>query len=177
MMNNVMIDIETFGNVNNSVIVSIGAIKFDIESGEIGEEFYTKVDIDSCLEKGFEVTGSTLKWWLCQNEEARKEIAKGDGVNIEKALEYLSFFINKNDIVWSNGLRFDIAILDSAFKKIGLNTPWEFRNERDVRTLVAFYPKIKQEVLKSWKGNTHLAINDCKIQIDYCSKIYQKLKI
>ena len=33
MQKHLMLDIETFGDTSNSVIVSIGAIKFDMKSG------------------------------------------------------------------------------------------------------------------------------------------------
>lgn len=40
-MNNLMIDLETMGKKPNAPVVSIGAVFFDPQSGEIGPEFYT----------------------------------------------------------------------------------------------------------------------------------------
>jgi len=177
MKNNVMIDIETLGNVSNSVIVSIGAVKFDIATGETGECLYQTVDIDSCLKKGMVVTGSTIRWWLSQSEEARNELINGMNVPIEGALNNLSQFIQPTDIVWSNGLRFDISLLSDAYNLIGKPIPWEFRNERDVRTLVSFAPEIKRRKVEEYKSTTHHALFDCILQIQYCSEIYNKINL
>lgn len=178
MMDNVMIDIETFGDKSNSVIVSLGAVAFDIETGEMGDEFYERIDIDSCLKEGLKVTGSTLKWWLVQNEAARKEVAKG-GEELIGVLTRFARFISTvpNAKVWSNGLRFDISLLEDAYIKVDQLVPWEFRNERDVRTLVAFAPEIKSRIVNRWGAVLHNAKEDCKLQITYCTEIYKKLKI
>lgn len=179
MMNNVMIDIETFGNKSNSVIVSLGAIAFDIETGEMGDEFYERIDIDSCLKEGLEVTGSTLKWWLVQNEAARQEVAKGGGTIREVLIAFAKYLADTGvkNIMWSNGLRFDISLLEDAYTKLDYIVPWEFRDERDVRTLVAFAPHIKNKIVSEWDGTLHNAKDDCKMQIKYCSEIYKKLKL
>lgn len=179
MMDNVMIDIETFGDKSNSVIVSLGAIAFDIETGEMGDEFYERIDIDSCLKEGLKVTGSTLKWWLVQNEAARQEVAKGGGSIREVLITFSKYLADTGvkNIMWSNGLRFDISLLEDAYIKVDQLVPWEFRNERDVRTLVAFAPEIKSRIVNRWGAVLHNAKEDCKLQITYCTEIYKKLKI
>ena len=40
-----MVDIETMGNQSNSAIVSIGAVEFNMATGETGKEFYTNVSL------------------------------------------------------------------------------------------------------------------------------------
>lgn len=42
-MNNLMIDLETMGKNKDAPIVSIGAVFFTPETGDIGQEFYTVV--------------------------------------------------------------------------------------------------------------------------------------
>ncbi len=46
-MNNLMIDLESMGKKPNAPIVSIGAVFFDPQSGELGQEFYTAVNLES----------------------------------------------------------------------------------------------------------------------------------
>ena len=49
--NAIMLDHETLGTTADSVIMSIGAVKFNLETGEIEPEgFYASVSIDSNLE-------------------------------------------------------------------------------------------------------------------------------
>ena len=174
-----MVDLETMGDVSNSTIVSIGAVEFDINTGEIGRQFYCRVDLQSCLDLGLIVNGKTIYWWLKQNETARLEISKG-GDNIITALAKLSNFFNNIDCnydfqIWSNGVRFDISLLSDAYSKAKLSIPWDFHNERDVRTLISFAPKIKEHY--PFTGIKHNALHDCIYQIAYCSAIWQKLNI
>ena len=63
--------------------------------------------------------------------------------------------------------------LENAYSKVGNQIPWKFWNERDVRTLVSFAPNVKSEFV--FKGVAHNAIDDCKFQIGYCCKIWNKL--
>ena len=42
-MNNLMIDLETMGKNKDAPIVSIGAVFFTPETGDIGQEFYAVV--------------------------------------------------------------------------------------------------------------------------------------
>jgi hypothetical protein len=52
--------------------------------------------------------------------------------------------------------------------------PWDFRKERCVRTLVSFAPEVKEAEPNT--GVAHDALADCIFQINYCSKIFNKLK-
>ena len=70
-----------------------------------------------------------------------------------------------------NGVRFDIGILENAIVACGCTEmPWNFRNERDVRTLVSFAPSVKENY--PFVGVEHDPISDCIHQINYCSAIY-----
>jgi len=48
----VMLDLETMGRKSNSALVSIGAVEFNLETGETGKEFYEVIDLQSCLDVG-----------------------------------------------------------------------------------------------------------------------------
>lgn len=172
-MKHVMIDIETMSNQSHSAIVSIGAVRFDLKTGEIGEKFYINVDLQSSLDAGLIINASTLMWWLNQSEEARKKITE-PGFTLEVALTSLSAFITKEDEVWGNSARFDLGILSDAYGALNRQVPWDFRKERCVRTLVAFAPEVKAAEPNT--GVAHDALSDCIFQINYCSKTFNKLK-
>lgn len=178
----VMLDLETMGNKGNSAIVSIGAVEFNIETGETGREFYRMVNLQSCLDIGLKINASTLYWWLKQNETAREEICKGENESdIQLVLAELQDWFSEcieQVKVWGNGARFDIGILEDAYVACRYQKmPWHFRDERDLRTLVAFAPGIKNGVMANFKGVIHNPIDDCKMQIQYASEIWNKLKI
>jgi hypothetical protein len=174
-LGHVMLDLETMGKRSNSAIISIGAVEFNINTGEIGNEFYTRVDLQSCLDVGLKINASTVYWWLTQNEKARQEVAKG-GNNIATALlAFENWYSKLNDDIqlWGNGSRFDIGMLEDAYIACGYHKmPWNFRNERDLRTLVSFAPEIKERVLNEFNGIKHHPIDDAKIQIKYASEIW-----
>lgn len=176
-LGHVMVDLETMGRDSNATIVSIGAVEFDINTGETGKEFYTKVDLQSCLEKGLTVNGPTIEWWLMQNEKARMAVAVGQGKNISQVLYEFKLFIEElgaNTVqIWGNGVSFDIVILTEAYRACKLKEPWNFRCERDVRTLVSFAPEVKEHYPSM--GTEHHPIDDCKYQIGYCTAIWEKL--
>jgi len=176
-LGHVMLDLETMGKRSNSAIVSIGAVEFNINTNEIGDEFYSRINLQSCLDVGLNVNGETIYWWLIQNEKARQEIAKG-GESLHYVLNEFKKWYKKlgdkhNIEIWGNSNRFDIGLLENAYTACGYHEmPWYFRNERDLRTLVAKAPKIKEQTLKKFNGVKHHPIDDAKIQIEYASKIW-----
>jgi len=181
----IMLDIETMGNTSNSAITSIGAVQFDLETGETGETFYTKVHLQSCLDSGLVMNADTVLWWLKQSDSARLELTNKPGEpnppTIAEALLKFSEFVRKmpagkkeNIYVWGNSARFDCGIMSDAYKAVGLRIPWDFRNERCLRTLVAFEPQIKDQT--KFEGTVHNALDDCRHQIKYCVATWRKLK-
>lgn len=181
-MDHVMIDIETMGDSAGDVIVSIGAVQFNLETGETGKEFFREIKWSSCLNVGLTVKASTICWWLEQSEEARAKVIKAekDGLHIEQVLHGLRWFL-KNDLkgdlkIWGNSNRFDLGILGAAYTKIfpGAEIPWDFRNERDVRTISAYYPEIKKNM--PFEGIQHDPIADCKYQIKYLCATHEQMK-
>ena len=172
-MKHIMIDLETMGNKSYSAIVSIGAVKFDIKTGETGETFYRNVNLQSSLDAGLQIDADTVLWWMNQNEEARKKLTEGTVV-LQQALEDFSKFSSKEYEIWGNSVRFDIGLLQNVYDKLNMPICWDFRKERCVRTLVSFAPEIKENT--KFEGIMHDALADCYHQIKYCSKIYNKFK-
>jgi hypothetical protein len=169
----VMIDLETMGNKNRAAICTIGAIEFDISSGVKGREFYEKIDLQSCLDLGLQIDGSTVRWWMGQPDQARNEIIQ-DGRNIHQVLFKLNHWFaacHPGYQVWGNGSSFDLVILESAFEAVGQQAPWDFRNERDVRTMLMLYPNVKDYV--KHRGIKHHALSDCRYQIELVSEVFR----
>lgn len=175
-MNNIMLDIETLSTDFDAVIISIGAVRFDLSTGIKGDTFYRKIDKQSCVDVGLKINPDTVDWWMNQDEKARQEfLSKSDRISISDALIELSEFILKEDFVWSNGASFDLVILRSAYKACQIDLPWEFYNEKDVRTLAGLVPEVKEN--EPFVGVKHHPVSDCIHQIKYCSKVYQQLGI
>lgn len=178
-MRHLMIDIETLGTKPGSVITQIAAVQFDLKTGKLGETFNEKISIQSCLNIGLQVDEGSLEFWSEQPQGNFNNLFKNTR-NISEVLYLFRVFVNSlkpSDLeVWGNSNRFDLGILENAYNKINQDKPWNFRNERDVRTLVSFNPSIKEKHIKSANNyNKHDALDDCMFQIDYVVETYNSL--
>lgn len=168
----VMVDIETMGTSSDSAIISIGAVEFDINTGDTGRDFYRNVSLESSMSNGLKVDASTIIWWMDQSDEARLSL-RGDSVSLEKALMDLTDFFPKGCNVWANPPSFDLVILKNAYSIIGHKAPWNFRNERCLRTLSSMAKEIK---VKHSPNVAHNALSDCYYQIRYCVETWNFFK-
>lgn len=174
-MNNIMIDLETMGQGPNAAIIAIGAVRFDIEKLEYGSAFYNVIDLSSAVDNGGIIDASTVKWWMTQSEEAR-DLFKQKAVHINEALINFSHWIElisdqRKVRVWGNGSDFDNVILNSAYQRAQLNTPWKFYNNRCYRTLKNLYPDIKLERT----GTHHNALHDAQNQTVHLLEIFSHI--
>lgn len=160
-----MLDLETMGTGSTAAICAIGAVEFDLESGKLGREFYTIIDLESSVAAGGVIDASTVLWWLKQSAEARAELYS-NGIDIEIALARFSHWLDECGCdpmelcIWGNGAAFDNVILRSAYKKAGLETPWEFWGDRCYRTAKNLLAGA--EIVRT--GIHHCAVDDAKDQ-------------
>lgn len=169
-----MIDVETLGLSSNSVILELSAVEFNLGKQKTGREFSKKITVKSCLGHGMEIEADTLMWWMSQNDDAKKVFNEMENLDLDDVIFNLEEFIGDNDYnVWGNSNRFDLNILENACNIILGKILWDFRNERDVRTLVSFAPDIKNNMV--FEGVKHNSLDDCKHQIKYCNKIWNTL--
>lgn len=161
---NVMLDLEAMGNGPNAAIVAIGAIAFDIESGELGPAYYNRVSLESAVEGGGVMDTSTVTWWLQQGDEARQEIARPGGMHINEALQSFATWLAEStepDVaVWGNGASFDNVILRGAYQRAMRAVPWKWWNDRCYRTIKAQHRDVPFERL----GTHHNALSDATSQ-------------
>lgn len=174
MFNQLMIDIETMGTDSFAAIISIGALEFDINTGNTGREFYVNVDLQSSINLGLQVSASTIMWWIAQGERARKSLSDNEAIHIIRALEEFAAFCSQHNYeVWANAPRFDCGLLQNAYSKVNMTVPWDFRKERCVRTLAALRPDIKNKYPNP--STAHHALQDCYYQAGYCSAVWAEL--
>lgn len=182
-MNNLMVDLETMGNKPNAPIVAIGAVFFEPTTGELGQQFYTAVNLASDMAAGAVPSGDTINWWLMQSSEARAAITTDAAVTINVAICELSAFVRQHGEdpkylkVWGNGASFDNVILRSAYERCGLPPCWNWFNDLDVRTMVNLGRKIGFDPKRDlpFDGERHNALADAIHQAQYVSAIHQRL--
>ncbi|WP_131073394.1 exonuclease [Klebsiella pneumoniae] len=180
----VMVDLETMGKKNNAPIVAIGAVVFDPATGSIGESFYKVVCLESSVNWGAVIDPSTVIWWLKQSSEARSAIVNDDAIPLQDALLQFREFVSDNVAggskkaqVWGNGASFDNSILRSSYDCIAEDYPWEYWNDRDVRTMVELGQAISFDPKTTipFEGSRHNALADAIHQARYVSVIWQRI--
>jgi len=164
----VMVDLETLGTVPGCVVLSIGAVAFNAQTGELGPEFYIVVNTDDCISQGLHINEDTMDWWEKQSEEARQVLIeagdKDKSIPLARSLnefnDYLYQVGLKQVKIWGNGADFDNAILACCYNALGRKVPWSPWNGRCYRTLKNLIegPSLKRE------GTYHNALDDAKSQ-------------
>ncbi|MDU2053830.1 MAG: 3'-5' exoribonuclease, partial [Escherichia coli] len=137
LWHHLMIDLETMGKNPDAPIISIDAIFFDPQTGDMGPEFSKTIDLETA---GGVIDRDVIKRWLKQSREAQSAIMT-DEIPLDDALLQLREFIDENSgeffvQVWGNGANFENTILRRSYERQGIPCPWRYYNDRDVRTIV-----------------------------------------
>lgn len=173
-LKNVMVDCESLGTTASAVILSIGAVRFDLESDQISDDgFYASVSIESNLDLGRRVQEDTLLWWLKQ-PAAALQVFHEEKIELGTALEDFSDWIGTDDHhMWSNGADFDLPMLAHAYRQVGIEAPWKFWNNRCFRTYKNL-PGAKN-IRTPAVGVKHNALSDAHQQAVTVQAIYKAL--
>jgi len=113
-----MIDLETLSTEQNAIILNIGAIGFDPFSSNVYTQhsFYARIDLESQPTR--HESEQTLKWWMKQHKDSQEEAFGEDNrIPLNIALGEVSKLVRKSSKVWSQGVGFDIPILENAYKE------------------------------------------------------------
>ncbi|MFY4544552.1 3'-5' exoribonuclease domain-containing protein, partial [Escherichia coli] len=108
LWHHLMIDLETMGKNPDAPIISIDAIFFDPQTGDMGPEFSKTIDLETA---GGVIDRDVIKRWLKQSREAQSAIMT-DEIPLDDALLQLREFIDENSgeffvQVWGNGANFE----------------------------------------------------------------------
>lgn len=159
-MRNVMIDLETLGHERKSVILSVGAVEFDLQAGELGRRFYKVIHAGSAQALGLTVNAMTAIWWMKQSAEARFAVCEG-GLPIREVLTDFAAWLPKDPCPWGNSASFDVGMMEDAYRAAGMPVPWKWWGERCYRTVKNLYPHVP---LPEATGTHHNALDDAVFQ-------------
>jgi hypothetical protein len=170
-MNDCMIDIETLGVENNSVILTVAAQMFNPLGSGYGDKFYyARVDLDSQPNRS--ITQSTIDWWSQQPEESKNEaFNEQNRIDLRQVLAELTPMLWQSNRIWANGITFDMNILENAFRSYAMPLPWQYYRVRDARTIYSLCADLQKYPA------SHHALEDCRRQIDLLQTSFKFLKI
>ena len=168
-----MLDLETLSTRPESVILTIGAVKFDPWGEEVDAEsgLYMRVDVDEQLAMDRHVLESTVEWWGKQDEAVREEaLGESNRESLDTMTRALNKFLVGVENIWCQGPAFDIVILENLYRQLSKPTPWQFWQIRDSRTLFGVHGDPRE------KGRTaaHNALMDCYYQARGVQDVYQR---
>lgn len=180
-----MVDLETVGTAPGSAILTIGAIRFDVDADDLGADgvdpfnlgpgrsFYMRVDRDSGLNVGLTEDADTLDWWSRQTPEARAEaFDAAPRARVSEALSgFARWFAAGSEFIWSHGSGFDVVLLEAAMRLTGIAPSWKYCNARDTRTLYDF-----TGVRPVRDANHHHALHDALAQAAAVQLAYRRAK-
>lgn len=156
----IVIDLETLAQSPRAAIATIGLVV--VQNLEIVAELYLRVELENTQQQGLVCDTATAAFWLRQSEEARRELScRDDRVPLDSALGEVINLVGRysSPLIWANSPSFDCVILRTAFEYCGFSTPWPFWRERDIRTLVALYPALREI---PFEGVKHHALHDAR---------------
>ena len=165
-----MLDVECAGLPPTGALLSIGAVFFDLHTCTLGPMFNHTIHLASSVKHGGTIDPCTVLWWLRQGDDARKAVAYG-GKPLDLVLTEFSNWIAQacrhEDVrPWGNGASFDLTIVGGAYKRLGLQTPWHFTNERCFRTVRNLHPTVEYDPDAKGEG-AHNALTDAVFQVEH----------
>lgn len=174
LFEHIMLDLETLSAGPRAVILSVGAVRFDVDLMILADkaEFYEVVDGEDCQRHGLEIDYSTVKWWM-EQERGATAIFRLPAKPLAEVLFKFSEYVNRvpGSKIWGNGATFDNIILRNAYAATRLSYPVTYRDDLCYRTLRKLFPGEKAET-----GVAHNALDDARNQAVTLVNILRTLK-
>ena len=177
--NHVMVDLETLGTKPNSLMLTIGAIRFNPWLDDLAtpledmDTFYRRVDLDSFNGLDHGIDDATLEWWGRQSDDVREEAFSEDNRHsISNVLADFHRWCGGIDAIWANGTGFDLNILEHFSRELQRGVAWQYWQARDARTLYALVPGLERP-----RGAAHHALWDCWSQVVGVQRSFNALGI
>jgi len=182
----IMVDLETLSTETDAVVLSIGAVRFrldtrdDIESIKDEDRcFYSRLDTTDQENEGRSIDPSTVEWWESQSAEARK-VFEEEPEGVVHALKRFLKFCKGGKRIWGNGNMFDNAIVRDLCKDYDLDYPVGYWNDLDVRTLTRLWNLLANQGSNNKRpsidlGAEHNALDDARRQVLQVQMMYQEL--
>lgn len=174
-MNRLMLDIETLDTEPTAVVFQVGACVFD-DSGDIFNKSLWHVDILPQIIRGRTISLETQKFWMAQKEEAWFRMPQ-EVTTVFQMFTDLNVMIDQKKVgeVWSNSPSFDAVIMRSLAKDFSASPAWDFRQDRDVRTLKKIATFMGWGGFNSVTATTHNAIEDAIDQTNAVVSAFEHL--
>lgn len=147
MARHIMVDIETLGKGNSCMLWSLGAVLFDGDN--ILDKFEVAIDVVDAERYGLKIDAPTVLYWFDETRnEARKQIMAMPPVDLFAALDGFAIWVQQTPTgergsLWGKGSTFDNVRIKSAYEAVGLDYPFNYRQDECYRTMANRCPEVK----------------------------------
>ena len=182
----IMIDIESLALAPKAVITQLAFVAFDLDDPDTVirfDEEYLPLDPQIVLSRV--ISGDTLIWWMGQDEQARKRFEANKGNDFQELVALVQSWSRKLEQatdgatkveVYAQGPQFDLVAIESLMADLGLETPWHYRQVRDLRTLAAEAGMTSDTVQMAPGLVPHHALSDCRHQIAVLQEAWRRIR-
>ena len=163
MTTHAMIDIETLATSPESVILSVGGVKFNPYTNEEPHTFFdVKLDIDEQTALSRDIDDGTMEWWAKQPKDIQDIAFAEEGrTPLNEFTKSLNKWLVGCDQIWCQGPQFDMVIIENLYKMLNTHTNWAYWQIRDSRTV---FSMMDVDPRKGVQEALHSAVDDSKWQ-------------
>lgn len=158
----IMIDLETFGLSEDTIIATVGIVDIDT----LETLYYGPLNVIDQEQMGRKMNASTVLWWLEQDVSAQFELLERckEGAKTNNAVEAQAIgkILNEASEVWANGPDFDCRLIVNFIQTYDPNYFFKFWNQRCFRTMKNLYKSTAEGA--TLEGGAHNAEIDARNQ-------------
>lgn len=176
MATHAMIDIETLGTEPDSVVLSVGAVKFDPWTAqEPHAKTLWRPDASTQMDSERSVLDSTLQWWATQPQHIQDEAFSDEGrISLTDFMADLNKYLVGCDKIWCQGPQFDMVILENLYSQFDHHKGWAFWQIMDCRTVFNMMPTDPRKAIQQ---NLHSADADAFYQAVCVQQSYEHFNV
>ena len=171
-MKRYMIDLETLGMKHDAMILSIGAVQFDLDGPLKDRELY--IELVTYSRACNSIDPGTVKFWIEETKKGNPPPMSGTASPYYACCQLIDFMgvLERDDELWVNGTDFDIPKLQHLFETNGATIPWKYNQVLDLRTLSKLFPDV------TWLVNEHKhnALSDARCQAQHAADILYRIE-
>lgn len=166
------LDCETLSLDYNAIIFEIAVFVKDFETGKL-KELAIRPNILEQIYYGRTSSIETLNFHKKFRGEKFLHFLQTSNVyrtfSIAECHKKMSEFLKDCDSMWVNGLSFDPVVLKTLFASVGLDLPWAYYKEGDIRTLNNYVLPTKTKN----KPSSHDALSDAIWNMSVLSDFFE----
>ena len=173
----VMIDVETLATGGTALCMQGALVGLDLNTDEIFSANIHNMHYagQPQIDLNRDISWSTLIYWAKQGDRFLQMLTRSDSDDVQELVAALRHLVAQFNYITDNGQleyelvtrgNFDLPILETLMRRLGIEVPWHFRSVSDLRTLMRHANLDVKDVPELPGMVKHDAYWDCLFQIE-----------